>query len=113
MSTKSAKKPKSKKSAKKPADRKQRNHNGRDAKGRFTSNNPGRPKGSKNKTPQQLLDLFIKTAFEMEQEGKGKALLDCARQDRRWFYSLMAKMVPKSATVQTDIEGEITIKWEK
>lgn len=110
-----AKKPsaKSKKTAAKSLKniKKTRSNLPRDKNGRYLPG-PGRPKGSKNKTPQQLLDLFLKTAFELEAE-KGKSLIDCAKQDRKWFYALVVKMMPKTATVQADIEGEITIRWEK
>lgn len=85
----------------------------RDAKGHFLPGHGiGRPKGSKNKFTQALVDLVFN--IEKDLAAKKKGLKDCADQDPKWFYEkFLAKLLPKPVDVSADIEGEIIIKWQE
>ncbi len=62
---------------------------------------PGRPMGSKNKTPAKLVDKILEIEGQLELDGKG--LLDCARQNPPWFYEkIMAKVLPKNIEFGTE-----------
>ena len=77
------------------------------------SGNPaGRPRGSKNKFTQVLVDLVFDIEKELTEKKKG--LKDCAEQDPKWFYEkFLSKLLPKPVDVSADVSGEFTFKWEK
>ncbi|MBW2411898.1 MAG: hypothetical protein JRF72_19050 [Deltaproteobacteria bacterium] len=73
---------------------------------------PGRPKGTKNKFTQVLVDLVFDIEKELTEKKKG--LKDCAEQDPKWFYEkFLSKLLPKPVDVSADVSGEFTFKWEK
>lgn len=99
---------KSKEVAKKPVRHIKRRKNGQFAKGAKS----GRPKGVKNKKPAILVDKILDIEEKLAKEKKG--LLDCARQDPKWFFEkLLAKILPKPVDVSGDIDHEIKISWLK
>ena len=76
----------------------------------FKNGNSGRPKGSKNKTPARIVDKIIEINEQLELDGKG--LLDCAKQNPKWFYEkIFIKVLPKPVDVSADIRGEIILTW--
>jgi len=82
--------------------------------GQFTKGNPGRPKGTPNKTPTQLVSKILEIDGQLSLEGKG--LLDCAKQDPKWFYEkILAKVLPKNIDFSMGDEkiSEIKVKWAK
>jgi hypothetical protein len=60
------------------------------------SGNPdGRPRGSRNKLPKNLIDRVLAVSANLEEQGKG--LQDCAEQDPKWFFENFFKpMIPKN-----------------
>ncbi len=69
----------------------------------------GRPRGSKNKIPTNIVERILKVTAELEKRGKG--LSACAQKDPLWFYSNFLKgLIPKN--VDLNIEGDLTIKWD-
>ena len=76
----------------------------------FKNGNPGRPKGSKNKSPARIVDKIIEIDGQLELDGKG--LLDCAKQNPKWFYEkIFVKILPKPVDISGDIRGEYIITW--
>ena len=62
---------------------------------------PGRPKGSKNKSPARIVDKIIEIDEQLELEGNG--LLDCARLNPKWFYEkIFIKVLPKNIDLGTE-----------
>jgi len=72
--------------------------------------NPGgRPKGTKNKVPRDLIDkiLFISAELDKKQTG----LKECAEADPPWFFENFIKpIIPKN--VDVNLEGEMKITWQ-
>jgi hypothetical protein len=63
------------------------------------SGNPkGRPRGTKNKTPVELVKEIMEIAGKLKDEDKG--LLDCAKQNPKWFYENFLKpIIPKNVDI--------------
>ena len=77
------------------------------------SGNPaGRPKGSKNKTPQLLQQLFLDTLFKFEKKD-GLTIYDWAKQNRTEFMRIVARILPKAVDVSGDVDLNHTIRWQK
>ena len=71
---------------------------------------PGRPVGSKNKLPTQIVDKLIEIDGQLELDGKG--LLDCAKQNPKWFYEkIFVRVLPKPVDISSDIRGEYVLTW--
>ena len=86
----------------------------RNNKGQYKKGAVGRPVGTKNKTPSQLVSKILDIEGTLSLEGKG--LLDCARQDPAWFFEkILAKVIPKN--IDFSLGGkelsEIMVKWAK
>lgn len=66
---------------------------------KFAPGNPGRPKGSKNKTP-----LAVKKAVyeAFEKAGGAAYLADLAQKDPRTFVTLLTKLIP------SEVEAKVT-----
>lgn len=103
---KSAKRKKEGKSLKNP--KKSRSNLPRDENGRFLPG-PGRPKGSKNKTPLLFQQLLIDTLFEFENK-KGLTLYDWAKQNRNEFMKLMGRVLPKQIDHTGDLDLNLNVR---
>ena len=72
---------------------------------------PGRPKGSKNKSPARIVDKITEIDDQLDLDGKG--LLDCARQNPKWFYEkIFVKVLPKIIDVDLGSGSHGEIKFE-
>ena len=68
---------------------------------------PGRPKGSKDKIPQDLKKRVLAVWAQLEAEGKG--LHEEAKKKPAWFYENFLKpMLPKNVDIGSD--GPIVLK---
>ena len=66
---------------------------------------PGRPKGLKNKIPQDLKQRVLATLERLDRENKG--LDECASQDPKWFLENFVKpLLPKN--IEAKVEHDIT-----
>lgn len=73
-------------------------------------NPKGRPKGTKNKVTKPIVDQILEVSKELEEKGCG--LSECAKQDPKWFYTVLFKnLIPKN--VEVNMDGELTISWQK
>ena len=72
---------------------------------------PGRPKGTPNKTPAQLVHQILEIAGQLTLEGKG--LIDCARQNPQWFFEkILARVVPKSVDIDLGASDDSKVTFE-
>ena len=79
--------------------------------GQFAKGNPGRPKGTPNKTPAQLVHQILEIAGQLTLEGKG--LIDCARQNPQWFFEkILARVVPKSVDIDLGASDDSKVTFE-
>jgi hypothetical protein len=69
---------------------------------------PGRPKGSKNKTPAMLQELFLGIAFDLD-ELEERTWFDWAKRNRTEFAKILARMLPKSVDVSGNIDGKLIL----
>ena len=77
------------------------------------SGNPaGRPKGSKNKTPQLLQQLFLDILFEFD-EMDGLTNRDWAKQNRNEFMKMVARILPRAVDISGQIDHDVIYKWEE
>lgn len=59
-----------------------------------SGNANGRPKGSKNKFNQDIVQMILKIHGDLEKQGKG--LKQIAKQDPKWFLENFVKpMIPR------------------
>ena len=73
-------------------------------------NPTGRPKGSKNKLPRNLVDRVLEISVNLEEQGMG--LQECAEENPRWFFeNFMKPMIPKNIT--WDKPEQIIIRVEE
>jgi hypothetical protein len=73
--------------------------------GKFGPGNPGRPKGSKNKKPQELKDAILGALHA----GAGaQAYCERLKEERpELFTQLVAKLIPKDVNV--DVTGGLQV----
>jgi hypothetical protein len=65
------------------------------------ANPNGRPVGSKNRLPRDLVDQVLEISADLDREGKG--LHACARKNPWWFYQNFVKpILPKNVNLETD-----------
>jgi hypothetical protein len=70
----------------------------------------GRPRGTKNKVPRDLIEKILFISNELDKQGKG--LQACAEQQPDWFFEHFIKpVIPKN--VDVNLEGEMKITWQK
>ena len=79
----------------------------RDAKGKFTKGNPGKPKGAKSKFTQDMKITFLNV---FKRKGGEDWLLDWLNSSKRnetTFIQILARLLPTN--VEMDAKGNITI----
>jgi hypothetical protein len=66
--------------------------------------NPGgRPKGAKNKVPNDIVQKIVQINLSLAKKGKG--LEDCANDDPKWFHSIFTKaIIPKNIEISGGTE---------
>jgi len=70
---------------------------------------PGRPKGSKNKTPRDLVEKVLKIEADLAENNKG--LADQAKAHPKWFLENFIKpLLPKNMDISSDTEIKIIVK---
>ena len=89
---------------------------GKDEKGRFTSGNPGKPKGAVSHTSIKVKEAvvnFLERNTENIQETFDKLK---PAEKMRFISDILSYATPKLSSVQseneTNIKGGITIRWE-
>ena len=91
----------------------------RDGQGRFkTGHSGGRPKGSRNKLPAELVAKVLDTIDRLDAESEsGSYLYDLAKaggQGERLFASIVGRLIPRTSSVELDdrASGLAAIKAE-
>jgi len=75
-----------------------------------TRNRAGRPKGAKNKLPQQLKQALMAS---FERAGGEKYLLQVAMDDPKTYCALLGKILPAELKLEGQVTGEIIHKVEQ
>lgn len=92
------------------------NNTGKDEKGRFTTGNPGKPKGAVSHASVKVKDAvvaFLEKNTENIQETFDKL---SPREKMRFISDILSYATPKLSSIQSENEhnhsGGITIRWE-
>ena len=81
-------------------------------KARAAKTTPGRKPGSKNKLKQNLVEEIIEVHEQLKKEGKG--LLDCAKQNPKWFCErFLVAIIPKNVDFNFGEDNVIEVVLKK